>query len=76
MKALFSLVSLVVVLCIVTLGVQHQLRASRLAAGSTSPGASAPGRTTPAQYDRDVHRALDAGMARRASQAETAEADH
>jgi hypothetical protein len=76
MKALFSIVSLVVVLCIVTVTVQRQLHAARLAAGdgTSAAGASAPSRATTAQYERDVHRALDAGMAQRASQAETGEA--
>jgi hypothetical protein len=81
MKALFSIASLVVVLCIVLVAMQHQLRAARLA-GATAPqaaDASAPyggaSRPTPAQYERELHRALDAGMAARASQVESAEGE-
>lgn len=77
MRALFSIVSLVVVACIVMITVQHQLHAARLAAIAPADRASAPfggsSQPTPAQFEREVHRALDAGMAARASDSERAE---
>jgi hypothetical protein len=58
--------------------VRQQMRASGLATAAAAPSAdaSAPfggaSQPTPAQFEREVHRALDAGMATRASQAEAA----
>jgi hypothetical protein len=82
MRALFSIASLVIVLCIVMIAVQHQLRAARpflptgtaAAAGSSAPfgGASQP---SVAQYQREVNRVLNEGAAARASAVEAAETE-
>ena len=81
MRAVFTFASLLVVLGIVVVTVRHQLQASRqlLPAGNApaAAGASAPfgGASQPsvAQYQRELDRALQAGVAGRASAAEAAE---
>ena len=80
MRGLLTFASLLVVLGIVVVSVKHQLQASRqlLPGGApTAAGASAPygGASQPsvAQYQRELDRALQAGVAERASAAEAAE---
>lgn len=77
MKALFSLVSLLLVLAIVAVLARQALRASHPSSpGAGAAGASAPlagsSQPTPAQFQHELSRTLDAGMATRASQAESA----
>jgi hypothetical protein len=80
MRAIFSIASLVIVLCIIAITVQHQLRASRQIAPSAVPaeaaaafgGASQP---TAAQYQRELERTLKNGSAQRAA-TDAAETSH
>jgi hypothetical protein len=82
MRAVFSIVSLVIVLGVVAVTIKHQLAASRqlvapapapAAADANAPfgGASQP---TPAQFQRELERTLNEGAAGRASAADAAEA--
>jgi hypothetical protein len=81
MRAIFSFASILIVLGIVVVAVKHQLEASRqgLPAGSASTmtGPSAPfgGTSQPsvAQYQRELDRAIQEGVAARASAADAAE---
>jgi hypothetical protein len=83
MKALFSIASLVIVLCVVALVAQRQLRASRALlpqaqGGAAGPaGASAPfgGTSQPsvAQFQRELDRTLQEGARQRASDVDAAE---
>jgi hypothetical protein len=78
MRAIFSIASLVIVLCVIAVSVQHQLHASRQflpsaeAAGASAPfgGASQP---NVAQYQRELERTLKEGAAKRATSTDAAE---
>jgi hypothetical protein len=80
MRALFTFGSLLVALVIVVVAVKHQLQAQRQflpgANGPGAAGASAPfgaSSQSVGQYQRELDRALQAGMAGRASAAESAD---
>jgi hypothetical protein len=83
MRAVFSIVSLVVVVAVIAIAAKHQLAASRQlratpessAADAAAPfgGASQP---TPAQFQRELERTLREGAEKRASAAEAAEEGH
>ena len=79
MRAIFSIASLVIVLCVIAVAVQHQLRASRqylptaaapAEATAAFAGASQP---TAAQYQRELERTLKAGAAQRGAATDAAE---
>ena len=83
MRALFSLASLVIVLCVITVAVQHQLRSmSAPGTGGGAPSASGanvggPGGANPssvAQYKATLDATLQDGAAGRAAAADAAEA--
>jgi hypothetical protein len=78
MRAIFSIASLVIVLCVIAITVQHQLRASRQFVPSSVPAEAAAafgGASQPdaAQYQRELERTLKEGAARRATATDAAE---
>jgi hypothetical protein len=81
MRALFSIVSLLVVVAVIAISAKHQLAASRQLVGapaSSAADAAAPfggaSQPTPAQFKRELERTLNDGAAGRASDVESAEA--
>jgi hypothetical protein len=75
MRALFSFASLVIVLCVVTVAVQHQLRATRsLQVEGVAMPASGVSPASVAQYKSTLDATLQQGAAGRGSATEAAEA--